>query len=229
MIKIILADDHRLMREGLRGILRVDSRFDVIGEATNAEEVLNHVNQGKAEVIILDLSMPGSSGVELIKKIHGLAPRIGVLVLTMHAAQHYAPRAFRAGAMGYLTKENAACELISAICTIAAGKPYICPKVAEQLALSTLSTKTEVPHALLSYRELQVFSLLVRGGSVTDTAEKLCLSVKTVSTHKTRILSKLESKNLPQLVQYAMEHGLMAGCVAEPVFKAQAQQFSLQF
>jgi DNA-binding NarL/FixJ family response regulator len=209
MIKIVIADDHRLMREGLRAILSGDPELQVVAEATNGGEVLDHARACMADVLLLDLSMPGTCGIGLIKRVLMRAPDMGVLILTMHPAEHYAVRALRAGAKGFLTKENAPAELISAIRKIASGAPYIDRELADQLALDLISSRDQVPHARLSDRELQVFSMLVSGGSLSATAAELSLSVKTVSTHKTRILHKLKMDNFPQMVQYALAHGLM--------------------
>ena len=209
MISIILADDHRLMREGLRAILSCDAELQVIGEATNSGEVLDQARACGADVLLLDLSMPGSCGVDLIKRVKTRAPEMGILVLTMHCPEHYAVCAFRAGAKGFLTKNNAPSELVSAIRQVARGAPYMDRNVAEQLALEVIHPKDLLPHARLSDRELQIFSMLVGGGTITATALELSLSVKTVSTHKTRILQKLQMDNFPQMVQYALAHGLM--------------------
>jgi DNA-binding NarL/FixJ family response regulator len=209
MIKIIVADDHCLMREGLRAILSSDPELEVIGEATNGGEVLDLARECRADLLLLDLSMPGTCGIDLIKRVRTRAPGLGILVLTMHSAEHYAVRSFRAGAKGFLTKDNAPAELVSAVRQVARGAPYIDRNVAEQLAFDVVHPKDVLPHSRLSDRELQIFSMLVSGGSVTATAVALSLSVKTVSTHKTRILQKLDMDNFPQMVQYALEYGLM--------------------
>lgn len=209
MIKVAIADDHRLMREGLRQILFREPDMVVVGEATNDIDVMSLVRKGGIDVMTMDLSMPGRSGIELIRRVRQEAPGLAVLVLTMHDEQHYAVRAIRAGAQGYLTKENAGIELIDAIRQLAAGKPYISPKVAEQLALNLMTPHTGLQHAVLSDRELQVFSMLVSGTSVSAVAADLTLSVKTVSAHKARILQKMGMSNLSEMVQYAVSHKLL--------------------
>ncbi|MFT5588561.1 MAG: DNA-binding NarL/FixJ family response regulator [Bradyrhizobium sp.] len=153
---------------------------------------------------MLDLSMPGRSGVELIRQIKDEAPRLPILILTMHEEEQYAIRAIRAGARGYLTKESAGTQLLSAIRKVASGRPYISNEVAEQLAMDAMPSDDDSPHKKLSDREFEVFSLLVSGKTITEIADLLHLSAKTVSTHKTRILHKMAMNSLAELVQYAV-------------------------
>ena len=213
MISILIADDHTIMREGLKRILENQDDFVVVGEATNGLEAIQWVQdwakKGGFDVLLLDLSMPGKSGVDLIKQIKIEAPKLPILVLTMHEEEHYAVRTIRAGASGYLTKESAATLLVEAIRRVAAGRLYISPSVAEQLALNIMPRNDELPHQRLSDREFEVFQLLASGGSVTEIAEKLHLSVKTVSTHKTRILQKMDANSLADIVKYAMTNNLL--------------------
>lgn len=218
MIRVLIADDHTLMREGLRRIIDDTDTMRVAGEATNGHEVIDHVRKGGFELLLLDLSMPGKSGVELIKQVKDMAPKLPVLVLTMHEEEQYAVRCIRAGASGYLTKESAGRELVNALNRVAAGRLYISPGVAEQLAFNVMPTNDELPHKHLSDREFEVFRLMVAGRSITDIAEQLHLSVKTVSTHKARILQKMNMQSLAELVRYAVEHRLVdaAQAPAEP-------------
>ena len=213
MISILIADDHTIMREGLKRILENQDDFVVVGEATNGLEAIQWVQdwakKGGFDVLLLDLSMPGKSGVDLIKQIKIEAPKLPILVLTMHEEEHYAVRTIRAGASGYLTKESAATLLVEAIRRVAAGRLYISPSVAEQLALNIMPRNDELPHQRLSDREFEVFQLLASGASVTEIAEKLHLSVKTVSTHKTRILQKMDANSLADIVKYAMTNNLV--------------------
>ena len=213
MISILIADDHTIMREGLKRILENQDDFVVVGEATNGLEAIQWVQdwakKGGFDVLLLDLSMPGKSGVDLIKQIKIEAPKLPILVLTMHEEEHYAVRTIRAGASGYLTKESAATLLVEAIRRVAAGRLYISPSVAEQLALNIMPRNDELPHQRLSDREFEVFQLLASGASVTEIAEKLHLSVKTVSTHKTRILQKMDANSLADIVKYAMTNNLL--------------------
>src|SRR4051812_4589816 len=183
MIRIVIADDHTIMREGLKRILDGAPDIDIVGEAIDGFEVLAQVRKRGFDLLLLDLSMPGRSGVDLIRQIKLEAPKLPILILTMHEEEQYAVRAIRAGAHGYLTKESAATQLVSAIKKVASGRPYISTKVAEQLALNIMTPTEEFLHKQLSNREFEVFTLLVNGKSITDIADLLHLSVKTVSTH----------------------------------------------
>jgi DNA-binding NarL/FixJ family response regulator len=204
MIRLLIADDHTIMREGLKRILEGADDIKVVGEAVDGFEVLAQVRKGGFDLLMLDLSMPGRSGVELIRQIKDEAPRLPILILTMHEEEQYAIRAIRAGARGYLTKESAGTQLVSAIRKVASGRPYISNEVAEQLALDAMPSDDDFPHKKLSDREFEVFSLLVSGKTITEIADMLHLSAKTVSTHKTRILHKMAMNSLAELVQYAV-------------------------
>lgn len=210
MIRIVIADDHTIMREGLKRILQEVEDIEVIGEAVDGFEVLATVRKAGFDLLLMDLSMPGRSGVDLIRQIKDEAPKLPILVLTMHEEEQYAVRAIRAGASGYLTKESAGTQLVTAIRKVASGRPFISLEVAEQLAIDAMPARNELPHKDLSDREFEVFNLLVSGKSITEIAVMLHLSVKTVSTHKTRILQKMDSNSLAELVQYAIAHGLLA-------------------
>ena len=210
MIRVVVADDHTIMREGLKRILHGAEDIEVIGEAVDGFETLALVRRGGFDLLLMDLSMPGRSGVDLIRQIKDEAPKLPLLVLTMLEEDQYAVSAIRAGALGYLTKESAGTQLISAIRKVAIGRPYISMEVAEQLAIDAMPARQDMPHKSLSDREFEVFNLLVSGKSITEIAEMLHLSVKTVSTHKTRILQKMSSHSLAELVQYAVAHGLLA-------------------
>jgi DNA-binding NarL/FixJ family response regulator len=190
MIRIVIADDHTIMREGLKRILDGAEDVEVVGEAVDGFEALAQVRRGGFDLLLLDLSMPGRSGVDLIHQIKDEAPKLAVLILTMHEEEQYAVRAIRAGAQGYVTKESAGTQLVSAIRKVASGRPYISMEVAEQLALNIMLPHEKLLHEQLSDREFEVFSMLVGGKSITDIADALHLSVKTVSTHKTRIMLK---------------------------------------
>ncbi len=209
MIRIVLADDHTLMREGLKHILQNAPDIEICAEATDGFETVQLVRKTPFEVLVMDLSMPGRCGMELIRQIKDEAPKLAILVLTMHEEDEYAARAIRAGALGYMTKEGAGTQLVNAIRRVASGRPYISMEVAEQLAIEAMPTHEKLPHKALSDREFEVFNLLVNGKSVTDIATVLHLSVKTVSTHKTRILQKMQSSSLAELVRYAVAHELL--------------------
>ena len=210
MTRIVIADDHAIMREGLKRILHGVEDIEVTAEASDGFEVLALVRRGGFEVLLMDMSMPGRSGVDLIRQIKDEVPKLLILVLTMHEEDQYAVRAIRAGATGYLTKDAASSQLINAIRRVAAGKPYISMQVAEQLAINEMPTNEDEPHKALSDREFEVFNMLVNGKSITEIADALHLSVKTVSTHKTRILQKMSSTSLAELVQYAVAYGLLS-------------------
>jgi DNA-binding NarL/FixJ family response regulator len=207
---VLIADDHAIVREGLKRILAADPAFAVAGEAKDGHEVLAAIRAGGFEVLLLDLSMPGRSGIELIGQVKVERPELRVLVLSMHGEQQYAVRAIRAGASGYLTKDAAPTQLVAALHKIAAGGLFITPAVAEALALGLQAPGgEELPHKRLSGREYEVFLLLAAGQSVTAIAERLHLSVKTVSTHKTHVHEKMNLGSLAELVRYAVTHRLL--------------------
>lgn len=208
MIRIVLADDHAIVREGLKRIVSDAREFEVAGEAADGNEVLHLVRERDFEVLVLDLSMPGRSGMELIRMVKAEKPRLRILVLSMHQESQYAVRAIKSGASGYLTKESAPAQLEQAIRKIAAGGAYITAEVAEQLALGAMPGADGPPHESLTDREFEVFRLLVEGVAVSDIAARLHLSVKTVSTHKSNLMHKLGLANQSELVRYAMKHGL---------------------
>lgn len=211
MTRILIADDHTLVRDGLKRILAAASDLTVAGEAVDGDQALARVRAEEFDLVLLDLSMPGLSGVDLIKRLKLERPRLKILVLSMHGEQQYAVRAYKAGASGYLTKDSASAELVSAIRKIAAGGVYISAAGAEQLAVGVMTRTHDLPHAALSDREFQIFGLLVAGTSLTAIADRLHLSVKTISTHKTHILAKMNLASTAELVRYALEHKLLDG------------------
>ena len=208
MIRIVMADDHAIVREGLKRIVASAEDFEVVDEAGDGNEVMRIVRERDFDVLVLDLSMPGRSGMELIKLAKAEKPKLRILVLSMHQEQQYAVRAIKAGASGYLTKESAPAQLVQAIRKIASGGAYISAEVAEQLALGAMPGGSTAPHESLSGREFEVFRLLVAGVSVTDIANQLTLSVKTVSTHKANLMQKMGLANQSDLIRYALRHGL---------------------
>ncbi len=208
MIRIVLADDHAIVRAGLKQILSAVPDFQVVGEAADGAQVMQRVRETDFDLLLLDLSMPGRSGMELIRLVKADKPRVRILVLSMHQETQYAVRAIKSGASGYLTKESAPAELEQALRKIAAGGAYVTADVAQQLALGAMPGAEAAPHEALSQREFEVFERLVAGASVTDIAQQLHLSVKTVSTHKTNLMHKLGVDNPAELVRYAIRHGL---------------------
>jgi len=208
MIRVVIADDHTILREGLRQLLGSADDIDVVGEAADGHEVMARVRNDEFDVLLLDMSMPGRSGIELIKLVKSERPKLRVLVLSMHEEHQYAVRAIKAGASGYVTKDSAATQLVSAIRKVAAGGAFITAEVAEQLALGAMPDADGPLHSKLSDREYEVFQLLVAGVSVTDIGTRLNLSAKTVSTHKARLMEKLGIENQADLVRYSMRHRL---------------------
>jgi len=208
VIRIVIADDHAIVREGLKRIVSSIADMEVAGEAGNGTEVMQRVRELAFDVLVLDLSMPGRSGMELIKLVRGEKPQLRILVLSMHQESQYAVRAIKNGASGYLTKESAPGQLEQAIRKVASGGAFISAEVAEQLALGAMPGSEAVPHEGLSNREFEVLQLLVAGVSLTDIAAQLNLSVKTVSTHKTNLMQKMGLQNQSELIRYAIKHGL---------------------
>ena len=208
MIRVIIADDHQILREGLKQLLLAAGDLDGVGEAADGNEVLQRVRTLGCDVLLLDMSMPGRSGVELIRQVKSEKPKLRILVLSMHEEHQYAVRAIRAGASGYLTKESAAAQLVAALRKVAGGGAFISAEVAERLAQEAMPHADGPLHAALSDREYQVFRLLVNGRSVSEIAVQLHLSAKTVSTHKARLMEKLGVDNNADLVHYAIKHRL---------------------
>ena len=209
MIRVLLADDHHVVRAGLRELLSGTGDVTVAGEATNGHEVLERIRNADYDVAVLDMSMPGRSGIELIRLVKAERPKLRILMLSMHSEEQWAVRALRAGASGYLTKETAPDELIAAIRRIASGGAYVTPETAERLALAANRDSEAPPHTLLTDREFQVFRMIAGGASVGEVARELSLSIKTVSTHKTHIMEKMGLANAAELIRYALEHRLL--------------------
>lgn len=209
MIRVVVADDHAIVREGLKRIVSSLAGMTVLGEAADGAEVMARVRELEFDVLLLDLSMPGRSGMELIRQVHAERPRLRILVLSMHQELQYAVRSIKSGASGYLTKESAPDQLEQAIRKIASGGAFVSAEVAQQLALGAMPGGQALPHEGLSAREFEVFHLLVAGVSVTDAAARLNLSVKTISTHKSNLMHKMELQSTAELVRYAMTHGLV--------------------
>jgi two-component system invasion response regulator UvrY len=205
MIRILLVDDHSIVRDGLKRILAATADLEVAGEAASGEAALALVKANDYDVAMLDMSMPGLSGTDLIKRLKLEKPRLRILVLSMHGEQQYAARALKAGASGYLNKDSASELLLGALRKIAAGGVHI----GEVAAASLLQSGNKPAHETLSDREFEVLRLLVEGLGPTQIGERLHLSVKTVSTHKTRILEKLNVKSTAELVRYAIENRLL--------------------
>lgn len=206
--RILLVDDHSVVRQGLKQILRGAVAGAVFAEAASGEEAVGMVAAAPWDMVILDVSLPGKSGLETLKELRHSRPRLPVLILSMYAEDQFAVRALRAGAVGYVTKKTAAAELAGAVRSVLAGRRYVSPSLAEKLAGEISLAPGRAPHELLSDREFQVFQLLASGRSVTASAAALGLSVPTVSTYRARVLEKMGMTENHQLVQYAAVHGL---------------------
>lgn len=209
MIRILIADDHAIVRSGLKQLLSEPVDFNVAGEAANGLEALAQIREQPFDVLLMDMSMPGRSGIELIKLVKASMPKLAILVLSMHKEEQYAVRALKAGARGYLTKESAPDQLVAAIRKVAGGGVFISSGVAERLALELGGNHEATPHTLLSDREFQIFKMIVSGTTIGDIADELSLSIKTVSTHKTRILQKMKMTSSAELIHYAIRHQLV--------------------
>lgn len=209
MIKILIADDHTILRDGLKQILSECSDMRVAGEAEHGFEALKKIRAEDWDVVLLDMAMPGKSGLDLLKQIKDEKPKLAVLVLSMQKENQYAVRALKAGASGYLCKDSASADLVKAIRKVAEGGLFISAAVAENLALGLTSNREAPPHTLLTDREFQVFQMIAAGKGVTAIGDSLNLSVKTVSTHKTRIMQKMNFSNTTDLIRYALRHGLI--------------------
>lgn len=208
MIHLVIADDHAVVRHGIKQILALAPDIELAGEATDGAEALRYVREGKLDMLLLDMNMPGISGLDLISRIKSMLTSLPVLVFTMHNDAHLAKRAIQAGASGFVSKDVGPKDLLSAIRKVYAGERYLDPEMAEQIAMDALLTNSQPRHSLLSNREMEVFHLLVAGKSSKEIAEKLCLSVKTVSTHKTNLMEKLSLSSVADLVRYSTQHGL---------------------
>jgi DNA-binding NarL/FixJ family response regulator len=208
MIRILIADDHPIVREGLKLVIEKAPDMKVGGEAENGQEVLDLVYGGTWDVVVLDFSMPGKGGLDVIQELHRERPALPLLVLSMHPEAELAPRLLKAGAAGYLVKEGATRDLVEAIRRVHAGGRYVSPALAEKLAFDLALPAGKKPHELLSDREYQVFLRIASGRSAHEIAAELSVSVKTVRTHRDRILDKMSMKNDVELTRYALEHHL---------------------
>jgi DNA-binding NarL/FixJ family response regulator len=206
-VRILIADDHALVREGLRKILGLDKNLEIVGEAASAAEVISRLSEGDVDVLLLDLLMPGASGVDLIQRVIAAHRALPVLVLTMHAYPHLARRSLEAGAMGYLTKDSSPELVIDAIHHVSTGRSYVDPCLAG--AMLRPGSAKEGPLDQLSARERQVLMALVRGRGTADIAGDLQLAANTVSTYKGRLMEKLGQESLSGLVRYALKLGIL--------------------
>lgn len=208
MIRVLIAEDHTLVREGIKQLLGLAPDICVAGEASHGDMLLDLLRSQPCDLVLLDMTMPGPHGIEMIKRIAGMSPAPRILVLTMHNETQIASRALKAGASGFATKDSEPAMLLSAIRKVASGGRYIDPNIADRMVFEIGLGGDRAPHETLSEREFQIFERLVNGQSVTEIADQLSISAKTVSTHKIRLMQKLGATSIADLVRYAMEREL---------------------
>ncbi len=208
-MRVLIVDDHAILRRGLRSLLSDVFARAEFGEASNAEQALEQIEKKEWDVALLDITLPGKNGLDLLKELRAVRPRLPVLVLSVHPEDQFAVRALKAGAEGYMTKDSAPEELVQAIRKIMAGGRYVSPALAEKLALNVRKDLTRTPHETLSDREHEVMCRIASGKTVTEIARELSLSVKTISTYRTRILEKLGVRNSAEITRYAIQNGLV--------------------
>jgi two-component system invasion response regulator UvrY len=209
MTRILIADDHTIVRRGLKQILSEESDLEVTAESSTGQQTLERVADECFDVVVLDISMPGRSGLDTLIDLKRDHPDLPVLVLSMHPEEQYAVRALKFGASGYLTKESAANKLVEAIRTVAMGHKYITSEIAERLTMELGHDRERPIHEVLSNREFEVMRELSSGKTVKQIADQLCLSVKTISTYRTRVLEKLNMSTTAELTHYALKEGLV--------------------
>jgi DNA-binding NarL/FixJ family response regulator len=209
MTRVLIADDHAVVREGLKQIVSETHDKQVAGEAGTGHDVLDFVRHRECDLVVMDLAMPGKDGLEMLKELKLLAPRLPVLILSVYPEDQYAVRLLRAGAAGYLTKESAPEELVAAIRKVSRGGRYVSEALAEQLAVLVGAPTDRPPHEALSDRELRVMLLIASGKTVSEVADLLCLSVKAISTYRTRALEKMHMRNNAEFSFHAVKHGLV--------------------
>lgn len=209
MIRLLMADDHAIVREGMKQLFALTDDIIVQREAVDGAQVLNLIRREQFDLLLLDMTMPGISGVNLIARVHAAAPELPIIVLTMHNEPQIARRAVNAGVSGYLTKDCEPSILLSAIRKVVSGSRFIDPVLAEQMVFETSGVGEQLPHESLSERELHIFRLLAKGKSINDIADELAISNKTVSTHKMRLMQKMAFQNNTDIVRYAIEHGFI--------------------
>ena len=209
MLKILIADDHAIVRQGLKQIVTETRDMIVAGEASNGQELLNKINEDDYDVLVLDITMPGRNGIDVLRQLRAEKPGLPILILSIHPEEQYALRALKAGASGYLTKESAPDELVVAIRKVSSGGKYISASLAEKLAFEFGAGREQAPHETLSDREHQVLCMIASGKTVMDIAQELSLSEKTISTYRSRILEKMKMKNNAELTYYAIKNQLV--------------------
>ena len=209
MIRVLIADDHAIVRKGLVQIASVSREIEMRGEASEYSSLMKLMREEPCDVLLLDIQMPGKNGIDVLKIVREQYPKAHVLILSMYPEDQYAIRALKAGAAGYLTKDSAPERLVEAILSVSKGKKYITPKVAEMLATHLVTDTEGAPHELLSDREFQTMRLIASGKQLSQIADELALSPKTVSVYRARVLEKMQLKNNAEITHYAIKHGLV--------------------
>jgi two-component system, NarL family, invasion response regulator UvrY len=207
-IRVIVADDHPILRAGMVSVLNASSDLRVVAEAGNGAEVMRAIAATAFDVLLLDVSMPGKTGLDILRQIRKDNSRMPILIVSSFPEDQYAIRAIKAGASGYITKMSAPGELVSAVRMVANGRKFITPAIAEMLADAVERPDAATPHENLSDREFQTMKMIAAGHSLTEIAEKLCISVKTVSVYRSRVLEKMRMKSNVELTRYVVEHNL---------------------
>jgi DNA-binding NarL/FixJ family response regulator len=210
MLRALVADDHTVVRLGVKQILSGEYSSAQFGEAQDADQVFRELWRGEWDILILDLTLPGKDGLEVLKRVHSMHPRLPVLVLSMHPEDRYGRRVLKAGASGYVNKESAAQELVVAVQTSLRGGKYVSRPLAEKLARDLAVGSPEQPHDSLSDREFQVMCMIASGKTVSQIAAELCLSAKTISTYRSRLMDKMRMRTSAELTRYAVERRLVA-------------------
>ena len=208
-MKIVIVDDHELVREGLKKVLLKESGIQLVGEASNALELFKLLEETEVDLVVLDITMPGRSGLDIISELKNLNDHIRILILSMHPEERFALRAFKAGASGYLSKEAAARELVAAIRKIMNGGRYVSAALAEHLVSNFDKELGKLPHETLSNREFEIFRLIAKGKSVGQIAEELILSVNTITSYRSRMMEKMNFSSNAEIVRYAIENSLI--------------------
>lgn len=210
MIKILIVDDHPIVRRGLKQILSDEGDMMVIGEATKGEDALKFIKEREWDIVVLDISLPGRNGLEVLKEMKQIHPQLPILILSIHPEDQYAIRALKAGASGYLTKNSVPQELVKAIRKVLGGRKYITPATADKIINNLDKNARDQPHETLSNRELQVMIYVASGKTLREISKEMFLSPKTISTYRERILRKMQMKNNAQLIQYAITNKLLS-------------------
>lgn len=208
MISILIVDDHAIVRLGLKKLLEEHCGLCSVSEAGSGADAMHKIDSLPFDVVLLDISMPGMNGIDVLKQLHAEKPQLPILILSIYPEDQYAVRLIRAGAAGYLTKETAPQEVVNAVYRLASGKKYISPVVAEMLANELVAANEKLPHQTLSDREYQIFLLLASAKTVSEIGESLALSVKTISTYRNRLLEKMHMRNNAELMRYAVDNNL---------------------